>query len=533
MRRPFFLPLLLLLASYLHAAETPYGAYQGSPIAKIQFVGNDDVEDDRLCNELAFGEGNLFNENQLEQSVAALLDMGKFDSVDTLISESPAGLVVTFQFKEKWHVIGVWGIEKDPRSPYACQARFDAEMLAELEGLPIERIRFEGNTTTREIILREELLFKEGDFFSTEKMLRSRQSIKNLGLFKIVWARAERSDEGVIVTFTMTEKWYILPIPTLSRNTDGDITYGIDVTWDNIFGLNQSAELEIEQEDQADGETQQSGSLDYFIPKIPGTVLGLAMGIKRERTLTVSEDDNGNALGEYYDYIDRFNISTSRWLRRIAPSQGWFAGVGITWSRNYQIAASGAPLLEEDLRVVDFSTSLGFTAVNDHEYYRSGQEFGGSVGFGRDALGSTEDYSNVVAYWRIYQPIHVPVWSNVNIQLRAGLNHGQSDVFELGGGSTMRGILDDNKAIGDTYALANVNWLIPIPRYPAFRWNIFTDIGNAWDRDDIDLTDWKFTVGVGARWKIRALVNTSLRLDIGYSPETREYKAYAGTDFMF
>jgi outer membrane protein assembly factor BamA len=525
--------MLLLLPVCLHAAESPYSVYRGTPVAEIVFVGNDDVDDNRLCNELAFGEGNLFNESQLEQSIAALLELGKFDSVDAVVSQTTAGLVVTFQFKEKWHVIGVWGINKDPRSPYACQARFDAQMLAELEGLPIEKIRFEGNETTRDIIIREELFFQEGDFFTTEDMLRSRQSIQNLGLFKIVWARAERGENGVIVTFTVTEKWYILPIPTLSRNTDGDVSYGADVTWDNIFGLNQTAKLEIEQEDQADGETEQRGSLEYSIPKIPGTILGLAAGIERTRTLTTSEDEFGNTLGEYYDYIDRFNISTSRWLKRIAPSQGWFIGFGITWSRNYQIQASGAPLLEDELRVVNFGTNLGFTAVNDHEYYRSGQEFGGDVGFGRDALGSTEDYSNISAYWRVYQPIHVPLWSNINVQLRAGLNHGQTDTFELGGGSTMRGILDDNKAIGDAYALANINWLIPLPRYPAFRWNIFTDIGNAWPRDDIDLTTWKYTVGVGARWKVRALVNTSLRLDIGYSPETREYKAYAGTNYMF
>ena len=142
--------------------------------------------------------------------------------------------------------------------------------------------------------------------------------------------------------------------------------------------------------------------------------------------------------------------------------------MGIIWSRNYQIQASGAPLLEDDIRVVNFGTNLGFTAVNDHEYYRSGQEFGGDFGSGRQALGSTDDYSNISAYWRIYQPIHVPIWSNINIQMRAGLNHGQSDTFELGGGSSMRGILDDNKAIGDAFALANINWLIPLPRYPLF-----------------------------------------------------------------
>ena len=94
-------------------------------------------------------------------------------------------------------------------------------------------------------------------------------------------------------------------------------------------------------------------------------------------------------------------------------------------------------------------------------------------------------------------------------------------------------MLDDSSPIGEVYALANVNWLIPIPRYPAFRFNIFTDVGNAWQRDELDLRDWVYTVGLGARWKIRALVNTSLRVDVGYNPETGEYKAYVGTSNMF
>jgi outer membrane protein assembly factor BamA len=529
----YFWLSLVLLAGGLQAADTHPDDYQGRPIARVVFIGNDDVADDLLCQALEMGEGNIFSAQQLELSKAALLETGKFDSVDAQIAESPAGLVITFQFTEKWHVMGVWGLNKPPRSPYACKARFDAQKMGELEGMPIENIRFEGNNTTREIILREELLLREGDLFTSDKMFRSRQSIKNLGLFKIVWARAERGDEGVIVTFTVTEKWYVLPIPTLSRNTDGDVSYGGEVTWDNVFGLNQRAQLEIEQEDQADGETEQRASLDYRIAKIPGTVYGLASGIERTRTLTTSEDDSGNALGEYYDYIDKFYLSGSRWLKRTAPSQGWIAGLGIIWSREYDIAANGDPTLEDDYRVVNFAANIGYTAINDFEYYRTGQEFGGGIGVGRQNLGSSEDYSNIGAYWRIYQPIHVPVWSNINIQMRAGYNQGQDDVFELGSGSTMRGILDDNKAVGDVFAVTNINWLIPIPRYPAFRWNIFTDIGNAWDRDKIDLLDWKYTVGVGARWKIRALVNISLRVDIGYSPDTGEYKAYVGTNNMF
>ena len=535
MPRLRFIPslLALLFATALHGAEISFGEYQGRPIAEIRFEGNEDVGDDVLCNELNFGEGGLLADKDLQKATKSLLELGKFDSADVVVTEGSQGLIITFQLVEKWHVMSIWGLGVGSRSPYACKARLDATTLADLEGMSIEEIRFEGNKTTREIILLEELFFEVGNLFTVDNLIRSRQSIKNLSLFKMVWARAERGETGVIVTFTVTEKWYVLPIPTLSRNTDGDISYGGELIWDNVFGLNQTARVEIEQEDQADGETEQHLSLEYEVPKIPGTVYGFATGIERRRTLTESEDEFGNPLGEYYHYIDSFDLAASRWLKRTAPSQGWIGAAGIGWSRNYYIAASGQPDLLDDYRVLNLAVSGGFVAVNDHEYYRSGQEFGGDIGIGRKALGSTEDYTFFGAFWRLYQPIHVPFWSNINMQLRGGYNLGQEDVFELGGSSTMRGMLDDSAPVGEIFGLLNLNWLIPIPRYPAFRWNLFTDVGNAWPRGEVNLFDWKYTVGAGVRWKIRTLVNTSLRLDIGINPNTGEYKAYIGTSNMF
>ena len=283
--RHLFLPLCLFLATSICAADASYEEYRGRPILKIEFLGNEDVDDDSLCHELEFGEGNLFNPLHMDLAREALLDMGKFDTAEIEITETEQGLWVTFVLDEKWHVMSVPGFGKRKRSPYACKARFDALTLTAMEGQPIEAIRFEGNKTTREIILREELFFETGDRFTVEDMILSRQSIQNLGLFKMVWARAEEGEDGVIVTFTVTEKWYILPIPNLSRNTDGDVSYGGELTWDNVLGLNQTAKLEVEQEDQADGETEQSLELEYGIPKIPGTVYGFGTAIERTRTL--------------------------------------------------------------------------------------------------------------------------------------------------------------------------------------------------------------------------------------------------------
>lgn len=529
----FLFVFCLLMAETAITAEPLYRAFEGRPIEEIRFEGNEVISDNALCNALLFGEGDDFSEENLEKSRQSILNLKTLKTAEVHVQQGEHGVILTFVVQEKWYIMPVPGINKTPRSGVACKAKIPERILVDLQGLPIEEIRFEGNRVTREIVLREELYFQKGDPFSKEKLIKSRQSIQNLSLFKWVDARAERGKEGVIVTFTVAEKWYIIPIPRLGRNADGDISYGGELRWDNALGLNQQLKLVSEQEDQADGETEQRNSLQYSIAKIPGTPYGVSSKIERKRTLRDSVDEAGVTLGQYYDYSDVFDVSLSRWLKRTAPSQGWKGGLGMSWSRNHFQAEGGQPELNDEHRQLNLGASVGFSAVNDHEFYRSGEEYSVGLGFGRRALGSDENYYTIGLDWRRYTPIRVPLWSNVNFQFRTGFNHGQDDAFSLGGSDSMRGILDEHAPLGDVYALLNVNWLIPQPRYPALRWNIFTDIGNAWPREDINLMRWEKTLGVGARWKIRSLVNVSLRLDVGYNPATGDYKVYAGTKNMF
>jgi outer membrane protein assembly factor BamA len=507
--------------------------YNGLPIVTIEFQGSKDVEEDLLCATLTLGEGDTFSAEQAEASRLELLDLDKFSSASIEVSEKADGLIVRFVLQEKWHVMSVPLMPKKARNKAACKSKLSSLSLTELEGLPIEAIVITGNKTTRDIVLRAEMLFHEGDTFSVNKMLQSRQSIKNLGLFKMVWVRAEKGEEGAIVTFSVSEKWYILPLPTLSRNTDGDLSYGGELTWENTFGLNHRLNFELQQEDKADGDTEQSVSLDYRIPKIYGTRYGFETGLSRKRTLQDGIDENDETVGKVFLYEDELALGTSRWFKRITPSQGWIGGISARWLRNYYDVSEGNPLLEDDFRELNLGLSGGFTAIDDFEFYRSGQEYGAGLGTGHHALGSTDTYVNLGFYWRRYQPLQIPVRANLNTQLQFGVNHGRDDEFELGGADSLRGILDKNKLNGDMFAVLNLNWLIPLPNYPAFRWNIFTDVGNTWDRGDFNPFNLENTFGVGARWRIRALVNSTLRLDIAFNPATGGFKIYAGTSNMF
>jgi outer membrane protein assembly factor BamA len=522
----------LSLGGVAFSADQVSDEYEGLPVEKISFEGNDVVKDQELCQQLMIQEGDAFNELNLNVSRESLEDLGKFDSVETEVVREGEGVAITFTVDESWYVLSRPRFGKKKEEPdIVCRWPAEDEIDRSLDGLIIKSISFEGNKITREIIFREEILFTEGDVFEVDKMESSRQYIQNLGIFKVVEARAVREGDGVAVIFKVEEKWYILPIPRLGLNGDADINYGAELRWDNAFGLNQQFKVIAEQIDRGSGQRDQVTSLQYSIPKIPGTPYGVSSAIQRNSTLKESKDDIGQSLGEYNDITDNFSVNVSRWLKRIAPSKGWRGNVAMNWIRIHEQQVSGTPELSAENRELRLGTGVDFTDVDDFEYRRQGNAYGAAVRFGRESLGSDVNFYTVEGFWRSYNTIRKPRYSNLNFQLRSGYNNGKTNAFSLGSNSTIRGVVDSVQ--GDVYTLLNVNWLVPLPRHQSFRGVLFTDIGNAWPRDDIQLDKWVVTFGVGFRWKIRSLVDTALRADFAYNPATGEYKAYGGTNYMF
>ena len=419
----------------------------------------------------------------------------------------------------------------------AAEEAVDTARLTQLQryqGQPIAAIRFEGNEVTREIVLREELVVHEGEPFDAEKALKSRQFLRNLGLFKQVTLAVREVPGGVALTYRVEEKWYLLPIPRLGVNSDADVSYGGELRWDNAFGLNQRFRVILEDTRRFNGEQVRDRHLEYIIPKIPGTRFGIGIATSggRVETRRTSKDDSGVELGLYEQQSDQFRIGVSRWLKRIGPSHGWRLGSSVSAVHDEYRVVRDNPELPEESRRVTLGMGVDFTTRNDHELFRTGEEYGLGFGFGRRNLGSDHNYYDLSAYWRRYNHLPQLRRSNLNWQLRLGYNMGDENAYQLGGGSSMRGLVREDVR-GDVYALLNLNWLVPLFGHDSFRGVLFTDIGNAWPRGKVDPTRWEYTVGAGFRWKIRSLVRISLRADVGYDPATGDYKAYGGTNYMF
>lgn len=399
----------------------------------------------------------------------------------------------------------------------------------------ITEIRFIGNKVTRPETFLQEMTVEVGDPADGVEIERSRQAIMDLGLYKRVDATLLPAPDGKILQIAVEEKRYFLPIPRLNRNADGDISYGAQLRLDNLFGLNQQFKLTYEQTKVQDGtsDTVNEIAATYAYPRVRRTPYNVSVDARySERAVEAIAE---GYPGEFYDLTSQGVVITgSRFLRRRGPSRGYSvsAGVGYAYDK-YRLPASLPPVRSDQERFY-WHGGIGFADVRDYLYSREGVSYGYSLEFALEALGGNDDYSRHVFNFRRYDPISDKPHRNIDWQVQFGISEGVEEqrVFLLGSSSTLRGYPRDS-IYGQAFLLANVEYLHPLFDRNELRGLAFIDVGNAYDRHAIDLTDMKHAVGVGLRYSIESFVKIQLRLDAGYAVDTGDYKIYAGTKDTF
>jgi outer membrane protein assembly factor BamA len=149
-------------------------------------------------------------------------------------------------------------------------------------------------------------------------------------------------------------------------------------------------------------------------------------------------------------------------------------------------------------------------------------------------LASDFSYTRVELDGRWYLPLARPQ-TNLNIQLRLGLSDSApfgEHAYEIGGGELIRG-MQSAQHTGDILTLLNVEYLSGFFAYPAWRWVLFADLGNVYTGEDVNLLRQHLRGGVGMRWKLEALTNTDLRIDLAWDPDEGRAKPYVSTSLTF
>ncbi len=400
----------------------------------------------------------------------------------------------------------------------------------------ITAIRFVGNVTTKPQILLEEMHVHVGDPADPVRIEQSRQAIMDLGLFKSVTSALKPSQGGVDLIITVDEKYYFLPIPRIGHDQNYRLTWGGELRWDNIDGRNQSLRIidDAEKSATASGKTT-TLSLDYSYPLIMGTPYEVDFSGARTRTPVLAT--NNSVLTGYKQISRNANLTFSRWYEREGPTAGWLAGTGLVWRRLDNNVSFGDGIGLAHGRAVGFSVVLEDIHVHDLVYSRVGRDFGYSGEYGATLLGSDNNYTRHLFYYREYKTMFNKPFHTLEWQLQLGLSSssllGAPYAYALGGGSSLRGYADSS-ITGNAFVLANIQYLVPLFGHNAIRGVVFTDIGNAYPRNtEVDFAGLKTSVGTGLRLKLNSFVKVDLRLDIAHGLEGGGTRVYASSSEIF
>jgi len=362
----------------------------------------------------------------------------------------------------------------------------------------VERINISGNVRSSERILRRELLLAEGDLFTTQKLIRSRQRLVNLGFFEEVNISGApgSADDKIVLNIEVKERPTGLFSAGAGYSSVDQVVGTLDFSQRNLFGRGQELFLRLRI-----GSRTQIGHIGFTEPWLFDRPLSAGFDLQENRR----------------DFVDFSSESQSLTLRASHPFyEFWRAFLSYRLSRDSvsDIADSASSALKEQLGT-SLTSAVTFSVTRDSRDNVFEPTSGGRLGFTTDlaGLGGDNHFLKLIGEYAYFQPV---LWGTI-LAFRAesayvvGYAGDQVPIFErffLGGPNSVRGVksrslgpTDENgDVIGGTSELTfNVEHLIPLPF--KIRLASFFDAGNAFGFGrDFDPTDLRYAAGVGVRW---------------------------------
>lgn len=401
----------------------------------------------------------------------------------------------------------------------------------------IDTITIKGNHKTRAEVILQEMSLKPGDEPNAQAIEQSRQAIMDLGLFEKVTIEMEGQDDQKQLVVQLKEKkhnWYVLP--RLDRNSDGDITLGVNWRDNNLFGLNQSSRFTLthKQFKSATQDEEIRLKWKFVYPRIINTRFSSYALINLSQSGLDEERDGLSGLYDREEYT--IGLGLGRWFAKSGASKGFHAGIGLDFTRFEHELISGQPKYFDDASIFSVVVNVSYRKVKDFLYSREGHAMGIEFRQSRESWSSDRTFLHQSAFFQRYYLLPFRKHTNFNIQVK--LASGDKSIFgdpiyELSGGQTLRGYPRETLE-GDAFFLLNTEVLTPLFGRNNVRGGFLFDAGNAYQNLS-DATDTKLEYGVGLslRWKFKQWVNTELRIDyaqgLGDDGDSRVYVASEAT----
>jgi outer membrane protein assembly factor BamA len=383
----------------------------------------------------------------------------------------------------------------------------------------IREIVFRGNEVTQPQVMLREMSLKVGDPADPIGVERSRQGVQDLGLFRSVGAELEPVDGGVRLVIKVKEKHYILPFPRADASSDGGYGYGVQLTWNNVWGLNHTFRpyFERRQPSEGDSDPEKRGvmtrsQLRYSAPFVYGKFgVDASAGYFKTPYLEPLE----------YDQTSTFlSLALTRKLSEGRTSRGWSGYGGLSWNNEVHDGAQAPTTPDTVARGHALALTGGayYRDVRFNVYSDEGVALGLGAQSAAEGVASDYDYTAYNLYYYRYLNVGATPHQNLNLQLDVFARHDGrygGDFYAVGGVETLRGY-EPEIAKGDAFYIASVEYLRPVFRN-SIRWLAVLDAGNAFlEPGDASFDKVYLSAGLGVRVRIQAFVALDLELGVAW-----------------
>jgi outer membrane protein insertion porin family len=455
----------------------------------ITITGNELLSTEEVRKLVKMQEGEVFNRGALRNSVRALVD--------------------------RYSELGRARAEIEPRTQNDLVNLKVDVLIPIVEGGPVyvERINISGNTKSSEKVLRRELRVAEGELFTFQKLVRSRQRLFNLGFFDEVNVNTEQgtTPDKIVINIDVKERATGVFSIGAGYSSLDSLFATLDVSQRNLFGRGQEVFLRFRI-----GSQSRLGLVGFTEPYLFDIPLRAGFDIyDRER--------------EYDDFTEE---RLGGDIRASYPLAEYLTLSGLYRLENVDIT-NVSPTASEDLKSQE-GTSLNsvveFSLVRDSRdnIFEPSRGSRNSLEFMFAGLGGDTQFYKIIAEsaWFVPLPVFNLVWAVRGLfGMAEGWGGQEVPIFErffLGGATTLRGQRTRSVAPkdaqgevigGDKELLFNTELLIPV--IARFRLALFFDAGNAYGfGTDFDPTDLRYGAGVGVRFFSPL---GPMRLDLGYN----------------
>jgi outer membrane protein insertion porin family len=416
----------------------------------------------------------------------------------------------------------------------------------------VGRIRFAGNGTTRDSVLRREVFLNEGDVLDTARLRDTVRRLNQLGYFKTVEnpriePQAGASDR-LDVTFPVEERNGSVFTAAASTGPLGPTVSGSFST-SNLFGRGQTFAIEVER-----GARYGKEEVSILEPYFRGRPVSLGLNLHRVR----SEYDGSVAEG-----APGYTVNSKGFGTTLGMPLGRFKRFDVAYSFAV-IDPHAAP--EVDLELVGthrqesrLSPTFSYNTIDSPLMPRRGLQVRGGIGVVGGPLGGSVDY--LEPHLRVAGWVPHTRRTALGLRLEGGWLQPFGDTatpgrrlpsglpfdkrYRLGGDTSIRGFglqrvgprdADGTLIGGNKYVLGSAEYAFDVAG--PLRLLAFVDAGQAYaEGETVDLGRLRTSTGVELRFLIPVLnvpvrLIQSWNLNRGSDPaKAREFRFTFGTSF--